>query len=97
MSDREEVIQGLEHCASGECEGCPYQYTCKVSDRFSELARDALAQLRPKRKTPCVLKWRNDRLYCNDCNELVGWLLFGKLESFNYCPGCGRKVKWDDQ
>ena len=44
---------------------------------------------------------KGDDSYCCDvCGETVGWEeldVFGiDPVKYKYCPGCGRKVKWDD-
>ena len=37
---------------------------------------------------------------CGECDTLLGWEDFSQsgleLINYKYCPGCGRKVKWDD-
>ena len=41
----------------------------------------------------------DDSYVCDNCGETVGWeemACFGIDQvKFKYCPGCGRKVKWD--
>lgn len=43
--DREKVIKGLEHCANGICNECPYIYDCWTIE-CNPAARDALALLK---------------------------------------------------
>ena len=36
---------------------------------------------------------------CGNCGEIVGWddwIISTDDVRHKYCPGCGRKVKWDD-
>lgn len=52
MMDREKVIGGLEHCANGICNECPYIYECWTTE-CNPAARDALALL--KEQEPRVM------------------------------------------
>lgn len=42
----------------------------------------------------------DDSYICDNCGETVGWEEMAccgiDQVKFKYCPGCGRKVKWDD-
>lgn len=42
---RDEIIVGLEHCANGICNECPYIYECWTTE-CNPAARDALALLK---------------------------------------------------
>ena len=42
---RDEIIKGLEHCANGICNECPYIYDCWTTE-CNPAARDALALLK---------------------------------------------------
>jgi hypothetical protein len=41
----------------------------------------------------------DDSYVCNNCGETVGWEEMAccgiDQVKFKYCPGCGRKVKWE--
>lgn len=96
MADREKVINGLTHCTawSGlhECQpkvgdDCPYEdeADCQLS-----LMRNALVLLKEQepvepRYEDCFANWSARCGYCNA--YIVG--------CYKYCPGCGRKVKWE--
>lgn len=96
MTDREKVIERLEECLSASCRGfrtCPYS-----DDPEWDAVEAALALLReqepvkPKtvvrtgiNKSPTV-----EALICGKCYKIIDHT------GFNYCPYCGRKVKWDD-
>ena len=96
MNDREKVIKGLE-CAIGirgvkDCDNCPYDYdfNCLGCDI---VMRDALALL--KEQEPVEPRWTHPEvgtnlLMCGGCGIAIP---FGKP---NYCPWCGKEVKWDD-
>ena len=102
MIDREKVIKGLE-----ETEIMLKQ----AVDRGGEMAvmgafkcynhvSDALSLL--KEREPVKPVDQGDGSYiCDNCGETVGWEeldVFGiDPVKYKYCPGCGRKVKWDDR
>ena len=110
MIDREKVIKGLECCLSlsddfpDECLKCPY-----VSDMDSEvtcmrkMGSDALALLKEQEPVkPCVA---TDTWICPKCGHTLEsqYLIDDKEnpqvlvhEQYNFCPNCGRAVKWDD-
>lgn len=100
MPDREKVVKGLKHCKSTwMCNGCPYE---DDSTDDCKMYEDALALLReqepvkPKKEDA----WPNMITVCGACGAVCGacgpqiptpgeW-------RYNYCPTCGRKVKWND-
>lgn len=104
MVDREKVIKGLERCKlynKVNCDKCPYDYNGRgngKSECTAELASDALALL--KEQEEIVPYIDIDEAKCPVCKvkltrqELLGDdVLFEDF--FDYCPHCGRKVKWD--
>lgn len=102
MPDRDKVIKGLEYHSEGNCfkseddeTGCPYW---KDSFCSQHLCSDALALLKAQEPVEPVVDI--DTLKCGNCGhtlehqELLGDnVLFH--EQYNYCPGCGKPVKWD--
>lgn len=104
MDKREKVIKGLECCMVGDghspkCELCPYATvgddTCQTMD---DLFADALALL--KKQEPVEPIVDIDTWKCGNCGhtlehqELLGDnVLFH--EQYNFCPECGRVVKWE--
>lgn len=90
MTDIEKVIKGLEgiyRCVSPvshTCGDCPYQ------DNHVECIRrvvsDAIALLKEQEPVePIKLEnwWK-----CPSCSGNI-------VYNMKYCPGCGRKVKWE--
>lgn len=96
MPDREKVIKGLECCVSGNtaiCErlGCPYADEHEgISDTcIDTLMADALALLKAQEAVEPT--WRRGKAFCGKC----GLGLHKVVEQNNYCPNCGRAVKWE--
>lgn len=111
MHDREKVIKGLYLCkwtSAGRYDGyepdyescckCPYRRYDFVPDVCcAELMKDALELL--KGHEPVQFKvTRQDKSYpfwdavCTGC----GYKTSTVKDYWNYCPVCGRKVKWDE-
>lgn len=102
MTEREKVIKGLEclakqHGIVGVCEpeNCPYGdlHTCA-----NEIARDAIALLKAQEPVEPILDI--DEWKCGNCGHALGHqeLLGDNVlfhEQYNYCPECGKKVKWE--
>lgn len=95
MTDMEKVVKGLECCAVGCRSGCPYS---DIDDCESMLCADALALLKAQEAVKPVVDI--DTWECGNCGhtlehqELLGDnVLFH--EQYNFCPGCGRAVKWE--
>lgn len=99
MADRDKLIFGLK-CCDGHIEGygcynCPYKNDGEY-DSFKcagFLAHDALEILEDGNKMatpvePIRDSWLNWR--CGNCRREID-----KYEGDVYCPGCGRKVKWE--
>ena len=88
MKDLEKVIKGLEHCSSDDgCKGCPYSknesgHVCSVV-----CLRDAIALLKEQEPVKPI---RLENWYkCPSCSGNI-------VSNMEYCPRCGRKVKWDE-
>ena len=105
MVDMKKVIKGLECCGAmsgDECRKCPYGHECRDTDLpygMSHLAADALELL--KKQEPVIPKLVGVNMWeCGACGYLLGWEEFTpagiELCKSSYCPGCGRKVAWDD-
>ena len=103
MTDREKVIKGLECCNSLHNDSivkcatdCPYwEFDAKCR---GFVMHDALALLKAQEPVEPVLDI--DTWKCGNCGhtlehqELLGDnVLFH--EQYNYCPVCGRPVKWE--
>ena len=100
MVDKEKVIRAMECCAVGaECDHCPYSSMNQSGhEGCYQMHADALALL--KAQEPVEPKLDVDEWRCGNCGhklehqELLGDnVLFH--EQYNYCPNCGRAVKWE--
>lgn len=94
MPDREKVIKALTCCTTEDeqgwplCEKCPYCVNGTCPDLHA-LHRDALALL--KAQEPVKPTWKNGYPLCGECGFKLHWI----IEQNNYCPNCGRAVKWE--
>ena len=88
MTDREKVLKGLECCAAGCSGNCPYTDT---GNCIEVLCGNALELLKaPEPISPMEEEFYDVTIWhCGACGEDL-------LHDYNYCPTCGRKVKWDD-
>ena len=104
MTDAQRILKGLEccgskeHCHFGE-DGCPFFFPENPDDCTSRLARAALALLNKQEAIEPHLDV--DEWKCGKCGhdlehqEMLGDnVLFHEL--YNYCPNCGKAVKWND-
>lgn len=98
MADREKVIKALEHCMRDEgCNGCPYDGICCQGTNAWD--NDALELLREQEPTTYAYD-EYITLTCQNCgfHPFAGYIptLKGMEErGYNYCPGCGRRIKWE--
>lgn len=96
MIDREKVRKGIAFCLSGfHCgEDCPYYNVGKTVCMWS-LQKDALELL--KEQEPVTWSYEYNCFICSNCGlaieDEVNYLM---NNSINFCPTCGRKVKWND-
>jgi len=88
--DREKVIKGLENCKEGgSCDGC--QYDINSSKCIFLLHADALALLKEHDPVkPVNVRWEMG-INGGNCPKCMNWV----QRSYNYCPFCGKAVKWD--
>lgn len=102
MIDQEKAINGLECCVDdnlfyhAHCDECPYN-GCRPDNMggCTQLYRDALELLKAQEPIEPYKETIMDDFscfaevyYCGRCGEDV--------TECNYCPNCGKKVKWDD-
>ena len=98
--DRDRLIESLANCAhERNCQKCLYwqtEHDCRdamlldVSELLKE--QEAVKLIEP-------IYQGDDSYVCENCGETVGWeemecYGIGKIR-YKYCPGCGRKVKWE--
>lgn len=105
MIDKEKVIKGLECCRNlnppddWDCpEECPYSIESNPHRccAFDPLLNDALALLQEQEAVKPVVHITNANL-TNGANFACGKCGSSFLhKAVNFCPYCGRKVKWDD-
>ena len=92
MADREKVIKGLECCSQLDNDDiCPAEcpYAQDVCCGTVQLMADALELL--KAQEPVKPKWEKGYAYCGQCGYKLHWI----VERNNFCPNCGKAVKWD--
>ena len=86
----DDMITALQACradASGlamVCKDCPYK---NYDDCITRLREDVITAL-----TPITVKRRIEKTEWNVCSNCNGHL----IHKWNYCPYCGRKVKWSE-
>ena len=99
---REKVIRGLECCLKFfNQEGCPEECPYRSDGRgYETIKRDALALLREQEPVKPLIPDDDMMRYCGNCGEIVGHEVLGpsglNVTQFEFCPKCGRKVKWDE-
>jgi len=92
---REKVIEGLETAlaVSNVVVGTDY-----VVVKIGEVKK--VLELLKEQEPVKPIDDGDDSYVCDNCGETVGWEeldVFGiDPVKYKYCPGCGRKVKWDD-
>ena len=99
MIDKEKVIKGLECCMSeSRCYKCPYltEGECENgTSYYSKSSEDAITLLREQE--PVTWSYEYNCFICSNCGlaieDEVNCLM---NNSINFCPTCGRKVKWNE-
>lgn len=95
MPDREKVIEALQYLISGECTDTQFDYLDEI-----EAAIAMLKEQEPVK--PCVA---TDTWICPKCGHTLEsqYLIDDKEnpqvlvhERYNFCPNCGRMVKWNE-
>ena len=87
MTKLEKVIDSLGRCAyvPDACRGCAYDEK-PIPKCLIALGRDALELLREQKPVKPINK--SDMNFCGECK-------FALAETMNYCPKCGKAVKWE--
>ena len=90
MPDINKVVKGLEAHLKGNsrCEGCPYPNNGLCGDK---LMAEALALVKAQEPIPVkrIDANRNHFIKCGNCNTNL-------MSGMEYCPQCGKAVKWND-
>ena len=100
MTDREKVLQALEHCDlcsdMPNCQGCAY---LREPDCMEHLKRDIIALLKAQEPVEPTEPDEDNMRYCGDCGSPVGYEVLEapgiEYVQYSYCPFCGRAVKWE--
>lgn len=108
MIDREKIIDGLEmltyKCSCTKCKYCKFgrkvpakPYSCDLDDY--EIMNGALELLKEQEAVEPVME--QESMVCGVCGHEIIWqrMLGDNIwsdEHLDYCPHCGRKVKWDE-
>lgn len=85
--NREEMILTLRCCFldEGKCEDCLYYKSTDFnSDCREKLIKHIIYGLEAE-----LPIYKNDMPFCGECK-------YALARTTNYCPKCGRKVKWDE-
>jgi hypothetical protein len=107
MADCEKVIKGLECCKTENCSECPYEDTSAPVGKFGTdelvacqpvLYADAISLLEVQEPVEPI-EMIDDFYPIGDPLRTIGWRCGkcgGRIGGYeNYCPECGRAVKWE--
>ena len=101
MPDREKVIKGLEILINGceyiHCDDCCFYISTKPTRcglREEQIKDDALALLKEQEAVEPIKPLDKDDGYTFMCSNCKGELFCGDVIRDNFCPTCGRSVKW---
>ena len=89
MADREKVVKALKCCSEGNCLNCPFvkdhmePHVIGCENRLMKYALELLKDQEPISDS-CHYVYK-----CGNCLEIITGT------HFNYCPNCGKKVKWE--
>lgn len=103
MPDIEKVINGIEACLPShdpECDLCPYD---SIDRRCRAKLRDDVMALLKAQEPIAPIQGADDQdediFCCGSCGAVVGETFLGPPGECevrdNYCPECGRAVKWE--
>ena len=88
LIDRQAAIEALaKFVPYAICDESTESYTNGLTDAYNLICQLPSAQ--PEEVTP-----HRNYQYLSDYWCECGWHL-GKMGDVNYCPNCGKKVKWD--
>lgn len=104
MTDREKVLQALQHCPD-DCSDCytggpGFGIACR-----DQLRRDALALLKEQEAVASGLMQDAKGIWntCGKCGHILKSAFFNPMEENNtffyypkFCSECGQAVKWND-
>ena len=88
------MIEGLKKAAEELARYAPM----KVNGRCQMYFDDAIHLLKEQEAVKPIYQG-DDSYVCDNCGETVGWEEMAccgiDQVEFKYCPGCGRRVKWE--
>jgi hypothetical protein len=93
MPDREKVIKGLQTIIDDD-------WMCKHADYYASIISDALALLKEQEAVKPIFDEVDVCGRCGNCGHaLTQQKKIGDNvlidERYDYCPSCGRAVKWE--
>ena len=100
MTDREKVIKGLKierECVSRDCDrNCAKCDLVQEREWLLSVYDDAIELL--KEQEPVMWTYDGDNCFkCSNCDFHINDEVYYLTDKpINFCPGCGRAVKWDD-
>ena len=94
MIDRENVIKGLEGMIDYFFDiyrNDTDSYKCAKAQEYSDCAIDAIAILKEQEAVePVNIRWEMG-INGGNCPKCMNWV----QRTYNYCPFCGKAVKWE--
>ena len=99
MTNREKVLKGLYAHGYRDCKSCPYWGAGENGkSSCTQLAREALTLLKEQEPVEPILE--QDVMVCGNCGHEVIWqkMIGDNIlveEQLDYCPQCGKAVKWE--
>jgi len=89
MVDPKRLIESMELCMGAErdCHKCMYCET--ENDCRDSMIYDAVELLKEQEPAKVVDGRPRCRFECGNCGTEFAFV-------YNYCPSCGKAVKWDD-
>lgn len=94
MTDKESVIEGLEHCKKSHCYRCPY--VCDGlcgANCTADLASDVLDLLKEQKEQEAVPVIQREVMHmlfwcCSSCGVAI-------TDGDKFCRNCGKELKWE--
>lgn len=93
MADKEKVFSALRNCITvPKCKDCPWdeceRFDCKRVDVPVNLLLDVINLLKDQEPVNPVLSKKDRCYFCGKCEDV-------EIRTYdNYCPHCGRRIKW---
>ena len=98
MSDLRKVLKAWECCKNPFnriCEKCPFEKECCHDGIPDFVVAKAIELLKEQKEVEPIKSPDKDDDYTFMCSNCKGELFCGDVLRDNFCPICGRKVKWE--